>query len=362
MISNQILQDTIDGIKSITRVDLCVMDTEGKPLASTLDNVEEYESAVLVFAESLAESQALQGYQFFKVFDDNQLEYIILVKGETDDEYMIGKIAAFQIQNLLVAYKERFDKDNFIKNLLLDNLLLVDIYNRAKKLHIETDVRRAVFIIETQHEKDTNALETVKSIFSAKTKDFITAVDEKNIILVKEVKTNESYEDLEKTAQVIVDMLNTEAMTQVHVAFGTIVNEIKEVSRSYKEAKMALDVGKIFYNDKTVVAYNKLGIGRLIYQLPLPLCKMFIKEIFEGRSPDDFDDETLITINKFFENSLNVSETSRQLYIHRNTLVYRLDKLQKSTNLDLRVFEDAITFKIALMVVKYMKYMETMDF
>jgi carbohydrate diacid regulator len=285
-----------------------------------------------------------------------------LVKGETDDEYMIGKIAAFQIQNLLVAYKERFDKDNFIKNLLLDNLLLVDIYNRAKKLHIETDVRRVVFIIETQHEKDSTALENVKSLFSAKTKDFITAVDEKNIILVKEVKPSEGYEDLTKTAQVIVDMMNTEASSQVHVAFGTIVNEIKEVSRSYKEAKMALDVGKIFYSDKTIVAYNRLGIGRLIYQLPLPLCKMFIKEIFEGRNPDDFDEETLITINKFFENSLNVSETSRQLYIHRNTLVYRLDKLQKSTNLDLRVFEDAITFKIALMVVKYMKYMETMDF
>jgi carbohydrate diacid regulator len=275
---------------------------------------------------------------------------------------MIGKIAAFQIQNLLVAYKERFDKDNFIKNLLLDNLLLVDIYNRAKKLHIETDVRRVVFIIETQHEKDNTALENVKSLFSAKTKDFITAVDEKNIILVKEVKPSEGYEDLTKTAQVIVDMMNTEASSQVHVAFGTIVNEIKEVSRSYKEAKMALDVGKIFYSDKTIVAYNRLGIGRLIYQLPLPLCKMFIKEIFEGRNPDDFDEETLITINKFFENNLNVSETSRQLYIHRNTLVYRLDKLQKSTNLDLRVFEDAITFKIALMVVKYMKYMETMDF
>lgn len=362
MISNQILQDTIDGIKAITRIDLCVMDTEGKPLVSTLDDVEEYESAVLVFAQSLADSQVLQGYQFFKVFDENQLEYIILVKGETDDVYMIGKIAAFQIQNLLVAYKERFDKDNFIKNLLLDNLLLVDIYNRAKKLHIETDAKRVVYIIETKHEKDNNALETVRSLFSAKTKDFITAVDEKNIILVKELKGNETHEDLDKTAQVIVDMLNTEAMTQVHVAYGTVVNEIKEVSRSYKEAKMALDVGKIFYNGRSVVAYNKLGIGRLIYQLPLPLCKMFIKEVFEGRSPEEFDDETLVTINKFFENSLNVSETSRQLYIHRNTLVYRLDKLQKSTNLDLRVFEDAITFKIALMVVKYMKYIETVEY
>ena len=185
MISNQILQDTIDGIKAITRIDLCVMDTEGKPLASTLDAVEEYKEAVLVFAESLAESQALQGYQFFKVFDENQLEYIILVKGETDDVYMVGKMAAFQVQNLLIAYKERFDKDNFIKNLLLDNLLLVDIYNRAKKLHIETDVRRCVFIVETKNDRDNNAFETVRNIFSAKTIDFITAVDEKNIILVK---------------------------------------------------------------------------------------------------------------------------------------------------------------------------------
>ena len=217
-------------------------------------------------------------------------------------------------------------------------------------------------MIETKNEKDINALETVRSLFATKTKDFITAVDEKNIILVKEVKPGETYEDLEKTANTLLDMLNTEAMTKVHVAFGTIVNEIKEVSRSYKEAKMALDVGKIFYSNKNVVAYSNLGIGRLIYQLPLPLCRMFIKEIFDGKSPDEFDEETLATINKFFENSLNVSETSRQLYIHRNTLVYRLDKLQKSTGLDLRVFEDAITFKIALMVVKYMKYMESLDY
>jgi len=362
MISNQILQTTIEGLKGITRVDLCICDTEGKVLASTIPDAEEYESPILSFVDSPADSQVIRGYQFFKVFDEHQLEYILLARGSNDDVYMIGKLAAFQIQNLLVAYKERFDKDNFIKNLLLDNLLLVDIYNRAKKLHIETNVKRVVFLIETKHEKDINALETVRSLFAAKTKDFITAVDEKNIILVKEVKQGETYEDLEKTADMIVDMLNTEAMTKVHVAFGTIVGDIKEVSRSYKEAKMALDVGKIFYSSKNVVAYSNLGIGRLIYQLPLPLCRMFIKEIFENRSPDEFDEETLATINKFFENSLNVSETSRQLYIHRNTLVYRLDKLQKGTGLDLRVFEDAITFKIALMVVKYMKYMENQDY
>jgi len=362
MISNQILQSTIDGLKNIAKVDLCVCDTDGKALASTLQEIEISEETITNFAISPADSQVVSGYQFFKVFDEHQLEYVLLAKSNGTDDYMIGKIAVFQIQNLLVAYKERFDKDNFIKNLLLDNLLLVDIYNRAKKLHIETSARRVVFVIETKNEKDTNALETVRSLFSGRVRDFITAVDEKNIILVREVKANESYADLEKTAQIIVDMLNTEAMSQVHVAYGTIVNELKEVSRSYKEAKMALDVGKIFYSGKNVVAYSNLGIGRLIYQLPIPLCRMFIKEIFEGKSPDDFDEETLTTINKFFENSLNVSETSRQLYIHRNTLVYRLDKLQKGTGLDLRVFEDAITFKIALMVVKYMHYMENQDY
>jgi carbohydrate diacid regulator len=362
MISNQILQNTIEGLKSITRIDLCIMDTDGKVLASTFSGAEGHEEAVCSFVDSPADSQVVSGYQFFKVYDDSRLEYVLIVNGGSEDVYMIGKIAAFQIQNLLVAYKERFDKDNFIKNLLLDNLLLVDIYNRAKKLHIETDVRRIVFIIETKHEKDNGALETVRTLFATKTKDFITAVDEKNIIIVKEVKPNESYKELEQTAYVVLDTLNTEAMSKVHIAYGTIVNSIKEVSRSYKEAKMALDVGKIFYSDRNVVAYSNLGIGRLIYQLPIPLCKMFIKEIFGGKSPDDFDEETLSTINKFFENSLNVSETSRQLFIHRNTLVYRLDKIQKSTGLDLRIFEDAITFKIALMVVKYMKYMETIDY
>ena len=363
MISNQILQNTIEGLKGISRVDFCVLDTEGKELAATFDVVKDCGEAVLSFVESPADSQVIQGCQFFKIFDEQRLEYVLLADGETEDVYMLGKIAAFQIQSLLVAYKERFDKDNFIKNLLLDNLLLVDIYNRAKKLHIDTEVKRVIFIIETLHEKDSAALDNVRNLLGGKSRDFITAVDEKNIIVVKELSEKDGNKELEKMAKDMLDTLRAEGgEEQIHIAYGTIVNDIKEVSKSYKEAKLALDVGKIFFDEKDIVAYTTLGIGRLIYQLPLPLCKMFIKEIFEGKSPDDFDEETLTTINKFFENSLNVSETSRQLYIHRNTLVYRLDKLQKSTGLDLRVFEDAITFKIALMVVKYMKYMESLEY
>ena len=361
MISNQILQNTIDGLKGITRTDLCVIDVEGKILAATFPDAESFIGSAQSFVQSPADSQVVNGCQFFKVFDDHQLEYILLAYGDSEDVYMIGKIASFQIQNLLVAYKERFDKDNFIKNLLLDNLLLVDIYNRAKKLHIDIEVRRVVFIVETNREKDGNELEKIRGLFGGKSKDFVTAVDEKNIIVVKELSDNENYDDLKKTAEVILNLFRSDS-SGVHISYGTVVNELKEVSKSYKEARMALDVGKIFFEEQNIIAYSQLGIGRLIYQLPIPLCKMFIKEIFDGRSPDDFDEEILTTINKFFENSLNVSETSRQLYIHRNTLVYRLDKLQKSTGLDLRVFEDAITFKIALMVVKYMKYMESMDY
>ena len=361
MISNQILQNTIDGLKSIARVELCVMDVDGKEVASTTDMGSSSKAAV-EFAASPADSQEIQGYQYFKIFDEQQLEYVLVVNGTGEDVYTIGKMAAFQIQNLLVAYKERFDKDNFIKNLLLDNLLLVDIYSRSKKLHIQTDVPRGVMIVESGNGRDNNALELTRAHLGSNSKDFITAVDENNVIVVKELSDGEATKEIDKSARTLEAYLQKEGIKDIRIAYGTVIQEIKEVSRSYKEAKMALDVGKIFFDEREIIAYSELGIGRLIYQLPIPLCKMFIKEIFGGKSPDDFDEETLTTIYKFFENSLNVSETSRQLFIHRNTLVYRLDKLQKSTGSDLRVFEDAITFKIALMVVKYMKYMENADF
>lgn len=362
MISNQILQNTIEGLKAIARVDFCVMDIDGKEAAATSSEMSGCGSEAVEFAKSPADSQEIQGYQYFKIYDEQQLEYVLIAAGIGEDVYMVGKMAAFQIQNLLVAYKERFDKDNFIKNLLLDNLLLIDIYSRAKKLHIQTDVKRVVMIIETDNGKDSNVLEAMRTFFGNNSRDFITAVDENNVIVVKDLTDGDGQKEIEKAAGSMEAFLKKEGMTGVRIAYGTVVKEIKEVSRSYKEAKMAMDVGKIFFDERNIIAYSELGIGRLIYQLPIPLCKMFIKEIFGGKSPDEFDEETLTTINKFFENSLNVSETSRQLFIHRNTLVYRLDKLQKSTGLDLRVFEDAITFRIALMVVKYMNYMESLEY
>jgi len=362
MISSQIIQNSIDELKAITRVDLSVYDLSGQCVASTTEMTELSAGFIEGCAISPADSQVVNSHHLLKIHDDGELVYILVAKGYGDDAYMIGKIAVSQLQALVVAYKERFDRNNFFQNLLLDNLLLVDIYNRAKKLHIEASAKRAVFLVETKVEKDGIVTEVLKGMFSNQNGDYITAVDESTVILVKSLEEDDSYEAMEQIADTIVDMMNAEAMLNVRVAFGTVVSELKDVSKSYKEAKMALDVGKIFYAEKKVVAFTTLGIGRLIYQLPVNLCKIFIREIFGEEIPEEIDDEMLTTINKFFENNLNVSETSRQLFVHRNTLVYRIEKLQKCTGLDVRAFDDALTFKIALMVVNYMKYLESLDY
>ena len=362
MISSQVIRSSIEELKAISKVDLSVWDLEGDVVATTFESDEITPALIAGFVESPADSQVIGTHHLMKVLDEEEVLYVLDARGSSEDTYMLGKIAVSQLQHLIVAYKERYDRNNFFQNLLLDNMLLVDIYNRAKKLHIEATARRAVFLIETDREKDSATTELLAGMFSAQVGDYITAVDESSVILIKELEQDEDYTRLEQVANTIVDMMNMEAMMNVRVAYGTIVGELKEVSKSYKEAKMALDVGKIFYAEKKVTAYNTLGIGRLIYQLPVNLCRIFIDEIFGSNVPSELDEETLTTINKFFENNLNVSETSRQLYVHRNTLVYRIEKLEASTGLDIRTFEDALTFKIALMVVNYMKYLDSLDF
>ena len=360
MITNQVIQTSIDELKAISKVDLCVIDMDGLVAATTFENNMSTE-LIDNFIKSPADSQIVGGFHMMKILEDGELLYILIARGSGSDAYMIAKIAVSQIQNLVIAYKEHYDKNNFFQNLLLDNLLLVDIYNRAKKLHIEPETNRVVYLVEASNDKDNISMELLKNIFGDQQGCFLTAVEQKNIILVKEVENPFAYDEVERTAEIIIDMLNSEAMLSAKVAYGTIVSELKEVSKSYKEAKMALDVGKIFYSEKSVNAYNTLGIGRLIYQLPVNLCRIFMKEIFGDNIPDDLDDEILTTVQKFFDNNLNVSETSRQLFVHRNTLVYRIEKLHQSTGLDIRKFDDALTFKIALMVVNYMKYLDSIN-
>ena len=358
MITNQIIQTSIDELKAITKTDLFAYDLVGNLVAGTSASIELDQSLLVDFSNSPADSQVIGKHHLLKIHDDGEAAYVLVATGLSDDAYVFGKIAVCQIQNLMIAYKEKIDRNSFFQNLILDNMLLVDVYNRAKKLRIEVSTPRVVFLVEAKGEKDGMVTELLKGMFSSQAGDYVTAVDENNAILVKSVDENASVKDLEAIADTIVDMVSAEAMISVRVSMGTLVRELKDISKSYKEAKMAMDVGKIFYAEKSVASYHSLGIGRLIYQLPVNLCQMFIQEIFGDNVPTDLDDETLNTLNKFFENNLNVSETARQLYVHRNTLVYRIERIQESTGLNLRSFDDALTFKIALMVTNYLKYLE----
>ena len=358
MISNQIIQNSIEELKNITKVDFGVFDLNGICIASTFETSAEEKGLVVNFVASPADSQGIGHHHLLKVLDEEEVNYILDARGLSDDAYMLGRVAVCQLQNLMIAYKERFDRNNFFQNLILDNLLLVDIYNRAKRLHITDQQSRVVYIVESGDQDELSVSELMKGMFSAQNGDYVTTVDEDSVVLIKAMDEDESDEGLERIAKTIMDMINAEAMINVRVAFGTVIHELKDVSKSYKEAKMASDVGRIFYPEKQIVSYRLLGIGRLIYQLPVNLCRMYIHEIFGERIPEEIDEETLVTVEKFFENNLNVSETSRQLFIHRNTLVYRIEKLQKATGLDIRVFDDALTLKIALMVVNYMNYLE----
>ena len=308
MISTQVLANCIEELKGITRVNLGIFDLDGQEVVSTFEGNDVSREMVKVFADSPADSQVIGNDHLLKIVDEGELIYILVARGNNDEVYLVGKIAVSQIQQLLVAYKERFDRNNFFQNLLMDNLLLVDVYNRAKKLHIETAMPRVVYIIEMKEDKENTAAEFLKGMFSSQMGDFITAIDESSVILIKALEPTDKAAQLEQTAQTIVDMMSTELMMNVRVAYGTVVQELKDVSKSYKEAMMALDVGKIFYVEKKVNSYGSLGIGRLIYQLPANLCRIFIDEIFGESDPGEFDEEIVSTVNKFFENNLNVSE------------------------------------------------------
>ena len=336
MVSSQIIRGCLEQLRTITRIEFCVQDAAGNVVAQTEGASSPDKSMAAGFAQSAADSQIIGNSYYLKVMDDDELQFVLTAQGTAEHTFMVAKIAASEIENLIVAYKEKFDRNNFFQNLLLDNLLLVDIHNRSKKLHIEM----------------------LSGLFTVQNGDYLTEVDENSVILIKALDENEGYKEIEEAAMTALDMLNMEAMVNACGSYGTIVGELKDLSRSYKEARMAMDVGRIFYAGKRVISYNELGIGRLIYQLPPSLCRMFIQEIFETGEMTEFDQEILTTINTFFENNLNVSETARQLFVHRNTLVYRIEKLQKSTGLDIRTFEDAMTLKIALMVNAYMKELE----
>jgi carbohydrate diacid regulator len=360
LLSNQTIQKLLQEIKRISGYDCSVWNEKAECMAATNIKAKPQAHAVTALIENYEKtgSQEETGDESLFLVESNEHLYILAMAGTDDKAVMAGRFGISHLESLASVNRSKMDKNRFIQSLILDNLLLVDIYNQAKRLKIPVVQRRVVFLVEPQNAEDTLVLETLKGMFAIGIKDFATSIEEKHIILVKALEPTEGYDQIQHMADVIVDTLGMEAMVGVRISYGTIVEELKDVSRSYKEADMAMEVGRVFYSQRRVLSYKVLGIGRLIHQLPASLCEMFLDEVFEGNAMDNFEEEELTAVYTFFENNLNISETARKLYVHRNTLVYRLEKIQKKTGLDVRVFEDAMTFKIALMVEKHMRAMK----
>lgn len=350
------LQKCMEDWKQISGLDFCLLSEDNSVFVATGERRIPSAGKLENFRNGDVLCTANASCCLYKVMDRDELLYILIVWGSGESTSTIGELAVCQIRSLIEAYSEKNDKNAFMQKLLLGSYSEVEAFNRAKKLHISSSCQRAVFLVETRQAGDEHALTMIRNIFSARTHDFITSVDDRGIIIVRELVSTETYENLEATAHMLVDMLGAEAMTQAWVAYSNVANGLRDLANAYKEARMALEIGKIFYSERNVFGYRKLGIGRLIYQLPEEVCEMFIEEIFDGESLEVIDGETLNIIRTFFENNLNLSETSRQLYVHRNTLVYRFEKIQKRFGLDLRSFEDALTFKIAMLVSGYLRY------
>ena len=312
-------------------------------------------NCVLSFTEENTDTFTYNGFTYKPVLNMNKVDYIIFIQG--DDTLAKNYINILQVSfsGVKSLYDDKHDRVNFIKNIILDNILSGDVLAKAAELHFPIEGKRAVYLIRSDKDTDFSSFEIIENMFPDKQNDFIVSIDQSSIVLVKSFPDDAENIVLEDIAHEIHNNLMSENLMKVTIGIGTLINNVREIARSFKEARVALEVGKVFDNEKSIISYDNLGIGRLIYQLPTTLCELFLSEVFKRGSIDDLDQEIVFTIQKFFENNLNVSETSRQLYVHRKTLVYRLDKIQKITGLDLRIFDEAIIFKVAMMVNKYLQ-------
>ena len=360
--SNSVFQSVIVQLKDISDRTFGVIDTEGCVVSCTdMSTLGERWPDAALKVGSGSDTVVTYGQKCFKAIigNSNYFEYAVFCSG--DDEVAKGfcQLAYIALNDAKTFYEEKHDRGTFVKNIIMDNILPGDIYIRAKELHFATDAPRAVFLIRQVGHSDVATVDVLSGMFPDKLQDFVLSINEMDIAVVKQISGTTTSEELEKMAAAMEETLKNELRIRTVVGIGTIADHLRELADSYKEAQTAIEVGKVFDTEKTIMHYENLGIGRLIYQLPTTLCEIFLSEVFKKNSIDSLDQETLFTINKFFENNLNVSETSRKLFVHRNTLVYRLEKIKKLTGLDLRQFDHAIVFKVALMVRKYLTSRET---
>lgn len=357
----KLFQNLINQVREVISAEFGVMDETGLILGCSDDS-----KIGMTHADASAvignkqQNVIFNSATFQKLNNKGKLEYITYINSVDESSNNYLALISINLMNIKNYYEEKFDRGSFVKNIILDNILPGDIALRAKELHLSYNTSRVVFLVKSEKSREIYSHEVIQSLFPSKAKDFIIVIDDENTVLIKELKSNDDYKEIEITAKAIIDTFNTELMVKAQIGIGSVIDNIREIGRSYKEAQTALQIGSIFDSDKAIINYNNLGLGRLIYQLPSTVCKLFLKEVFKDGAFEALDAETLYTIQKFFEKSLNVSETSRELYVHRNTLVYRLDKIQKITGLDLRNFDDAIIFKVSMLVKRYLDKMEKM--
>ena len=353
--SNRLFQNVIHQMKdSIERV-IGVVDDNGIIVAcSELQRVGETNMHIHEEMNFSSDCMMLNGYTYRYIGMDGKSDHIVFVEGIDSEAERLSAVLAISLGSIKSMHDEKYNKASFIKNIMLDNILPSDIYIKGKELRFENDQNRVILIVKFLGHLDIMPFEVLQNMFPDRTRDYIINISEQDVVLVKEVNENCNTSEVEALAESIVETLSTEFYAKVAIGVSTVVENLKDLARAYKEARIALEVGKVFDTEKNVISYENLGIGRLVYQLPITLCEIFLQEVFKKDSLDSLDRETLMTVQAFFENNLNVSETSRKLFVHRNTLVYRLEKIRKLTGLDLREFDHAVTFKVALMVKKYL--------
>lgn len=353
---NQMIQQSLNHLKVIGKTEMCVLDAEGKIVAATFKPERLLEDVIQLFIQSPVESQVFREYYFFKMSEGRSLKYILIAKGDSSESYMLGKLEAAQLQTFISNSRNKPDKRRFVKELLLGRIPQEELGIQAKKLHMGVETRRMVYLVEIQNQNELEVKRILKEFACESREDILIELDERSIVLVKTAGEQDGIKEHEKDAWILLELLNSEAMVQARVSYGNTARNLKELPKAYQEARQANDVGKIFYPDRFVCAYEHLGLGRLIYQIPLPMCEMYLNEVFGRNTPGALDEETLMIVKAFFDNNLSIAETARQLYTHRNTLVYRLERIQKKTGLDIRRFEDAMVFYVGMMVDSYMKY------
>lgn len=352
---NRLFQNTLTQLKKdVKRVVGIIDDSETVIACSDEIKIGNTVDNILTVFDASGEIKCIGDYSYKKIETFNKMEYLVFCEGDDEVAANVCSLLGVHFLALKQYYDEKYDRNSFVKNIIVDNILPGDVLFRTRELHLTIEAKRVVYLVRISKTIESSAIDILQNLFPDRKKDFVIRIDDHDIVVIKEFADEVGKDEMMHVAQNIYDTLSTEDMVSVMVGVSTVVDTIQDLGQAYRESRIALEVGKVFDTEKNIISYDNLGIGRLIYQLPTTLCELFLNEVFKKESINVLDSETIYTIQKFFENNLNVSETSRKLFVHRNTLVYRLDKIKKLTGLDLREFDDAIIFKVAMMVNKYL--------